>query len=83
MSAPHSQGEAYLAREQAFGMPFNKIYGPAYPGGVTLPREMTMTDSLTMQGLTDPRKKPRSNKVVHLVEGLLSQLNLPIALHCK
>ncbi|MCF1427848.1 MAG: hypothetical protein LPD71_12210 [Shewanella sp.] len=47
MSALHPQGEAYLAREQAFGVPFSKIYGPAYPGGETLPREMTMTDFLT------------------------------------
>ncbi|MGI2258996.1 thioredoxin family protein [Shewanella sp. GXUN23E] len=47
MSAPHPQAEAYLARERAFGVPFNRIYGPAMPAGVTLPRELTLSGFLT------------------------------------
>lgn len=40
MSEPHPVAEAYLTQQQAFGVPYNKIYSPAHPEGLDLPREL-------------------------------------------
>ncbi|MCG9739614.1 thioredoxin family protein [Shewanella insulae] len=39
--------EAYLARYQAYGVPFNIVYSQAHPNGLVLPRVLSIEDLLT------------------------------------
>ena len=42
MSEPHPIADQYLRHQGALGIPFTKIYTPAYPGGIEMPRELNM-----------------------------------------
>ncbi|MCG9722645.1 thioredoxin family protein [Shewanella sp. Isolate7] len=51
--------EAYLARYQAYGVPFNIVYSQAHPTGLVLPRVLSIDDLLTS---LPPRSYTNRNK---------------------
>ncbi|QIR13735.1 thioredoxin family protein [Shewanella aestuarii] len=44
LTYPDPVVESYLASQQAQGTPFNKIYGPANPQGIALPKQLDISD---------------------------------------
>ncbi len=42
MSEPHPIADRYLRQQGAIGIPFTKIYTPAHPAGIAMPRELNM-----------------------------------------
>lgn len=43
LTHPNPLVESYLASQQAHGTPFNKIYGPANPQGIELPKQLDIS----------------------------------------